>query len=605
MSTRSPSGSTARGAASPARRVGSRDGGPAPGVAPLAPHERPEAILAAVAFVAERFLRGDALEGAYPEVLKHLGEAAGASRVVLIERIEEPDGSFMTKRGEWDAPGIAPLAPPPDPRGYRYFPRWERELAAGRAVAGRPQDHPDDERIPLEEDGVGTIIVTPITVGSRWWGHVGYDDQRPDRTWLPAEIDALRAAAGILGAAIQQAEWAATIDRRNSILGAVADATPLLLAAGRWQTVLPDLLRSLQQATNARSAWAYEDTGAVARLITEVVAEGALAATSFGLEVASNPAIDDRLRRGEVIHNEYLTADPEREAVAYETLGVRSWVVVPVRSGGRLWGAMGLDSTELRSWTEGEIVAVKVAAAALGATIERESTEERLRQLEKMDAVGRLAGGLAHDFGNLLAIISGNAQLIRDDAHTDTERADAQAVIDASGRGADLVRDLLTFSRQRVGEIQPVDLNDRISRVERILRRVIGPAITIEVIADPSIPPVRADPAELEHVVVNLVVNARDAMPGGGRITIRTERARQTTDMIAMNVTDTGNGMDEATRQRIFEPFFTTKPEGVGTGLGLATAYAALTGWGGSIEVTSEVGVGTTFRLLLQRAAEA
>lgn len=604
MSTRSPSGSTRRTAPPPP--VGAAADGPATSdQRPLTASDRPEAILAAVAFVAERFLRGDALEGAYTDVLQHLGEASGASRVVLIERIEDPDGAFMTKRGEWDAPGIPPLAPPPDPRGYRYFPRWERELAAGHSVAGRPQDHPDDERIPLEEDGVGTIIVTPITVGNRWWGHVGYDDRQPDRPWLPAEIDALRAAAGILGAAIQQSEWTATIDRRNAILGAVADATPLLLATGGWQTVLPELLRSLRQATNARSAWAYEDVGGVARLITEDVVEGGLPTTSYGREVTANPAIDERLHRGEAIHNEYLTVDPEREAAAFAYLGIRSWVVVPVLSGGRLWGSIGLDSSDLRSWTEGEIVAVKVAAAALGATIERESTEERLRQLEKMDAVGRLAGGLAHDFGNLLAIISGNAHLIRDDAHTDTERADAQAVIDASGRGADLVRDLLTFSRQRVGEIQPVDLNDRISRVERILRRVIGATITIEVIADSSIPPVRADPAELEHVVVNLVVNARDAMPNGGRITIRTELARETPDMVTMTVTDTGSGMDEATRQRIFEPFFTTKPEGVGTGLGLATAYAALAGWGGSIEATSELGVGTTFRLLLRPASEA
>jgi signal transduction histidine kinase len=139
-----------------------------------------------------------------------------------------------------------------------------------------------------------------------------------------------------------------------------------------------------------------------------------------------------------------------------------------------------------------------------------------------------------------------------------------------------------------------------------MLARTVGAGITIEVGGDPSVPLALADPAELEHALVNLVVNARDAMPDGGTIRIVTGLAASPTDpMVTLTVSDTGTGMDEATRARVFEPFFSTKPEGVGTGLGLPTAYAAVTAWGGTIDVASELGVGTTFTLRLRPAADS
>jgi signal transduction histidine kinase len=567
---------------------------------------RREAILDAVTFAAERFLRGDPLEVAVPEVLRRIGNASGAGRVVLIERVDRPDGAHMRLRGEWDAPGVRPLVAAPDPDGYRYFPRWERDLGAGRLVAGRIRDMPDDERAALELDAVGSIVVTPIVVSGRWWGHVGYDDRRVERIWSGPEVDALRAAAGIIGAAIQQLESAATIDRRNAILGAVADTAPLFLMTHRWVDVLPILLSSLRAATQARSSWAYElHADRQAHLIAERLGPGERESTEFGRVVQVKLRSFERMSAGDVIQNEYLAEDSVAEAAAYATLGIRSWLAVPILIGGRMWGGVGLDSHDDRAWTEGEVVALKVAAAAIAAAVERDQTEDRLRHLAKMDAVGRLAGGLAHDFGNHLAIVLGHARFLRDDAPTDDMRSDAQAVLDAAGRGSDLVRDLLTFSRRRAGEIQAVDLNDRIGRVERILRGVLGPGIALTVEGGAALPPVWADPGELENVVVNLVVNARDAMPDGGRITIVTGRQELADGpRVVLTVADTGSGMDEATRARIFEPFFSTKPEGAGTGLGLATAYGSVTGWGGTIDVTSEPGVGTTFRLLL-RPAEA
>jgi signal transduction histidine kinase len=200
-------------------------------------------------------------------------------------------------------------------------------------------------------------------------------------------------------------------------------------------------------------------------------------------------------------------------------------------------------------------------------------------------------------------VIVGSAAFLRDDAQSDQARLDAQNILDAADRASQLVRDLLTFSRRRVGEIGDVNVNERVGNVERILSRAVGSRIVVEVDSDLTLPHVVADGAELEHVLVNLVVNARDAMPDGGRITITTVRGGSEDEpRVAITVADTGIGMDEATRLQIFEPFFSTKPEGLGTGLGLATAYGAVSAWGGTIDVVSTPGAGTTFTLLLRPA---
>ena len=291
----------------------------------------------------------------------------------------------------------------------------------------------------------------------------------------------------------------------------------------RWSEVLPILLQSLLEATSARSAWAHQlaqdDT---AELIAERVAPGEAEATAYGRRVRVRPEFLDLLRSGEVLQNVTMTDDPESERAVLVAAGIRSFVMVPVVSLGRSWGAIGLDSTEDRTWTEGEVVALRIAAAAVRAASEREATEGQLRQFQKMEAVGRLAGGLAHDFGNLLAIIQGHAEFLREAVVEGEAREDADAVLNASQRGAELVRNLVTFSAGRAGELQPTDLNAAIGRVVRMLGRAVGTAVSIDVRPDKRIPSVTADPAEVEHLIVNLVVNARDAMPGGGTISIRT-----------------------------------------------------------------------------------
>jgi len=238
---------------------------------------------------------------------------------------------------------------------------------------------------------------------------------------------------------------------------------------------------------------------------------------------------------------------------------------------------------------------------------DRKLLEEQFRQAQKMEAIGRLAGGIAHDFNNLLAVIWANLDLYL--APADAGGAQLDCLRDAShatARAVELTRRLLTFSRRQPLELQPVDLDRVIAEDERIVRRLIPSNIELQCRLGAGGGRIRADPAQLEQVLVNLVVNARDAMRDGGRLTIETSRVQLPQPAggapagayVRLEVRDDGRGMDTETQQRVFEPFFTTKPVGEGTGLGLATVYGIVRQLGGFIGVTSAPGEGATFTLL-------
>ncbi len=253
------------------------------------------------------------------------------------------------------------------------------------------------------------------------------------------------------------------------------------------------------------------------------------------------------------------------------------------------------------------------ANASLKAEInERQRWEAQYYQAQKMEAIGRLTGGVAHDFNNILTIILGNSELLLQRlAQGHSFRQEVEQIRQSAERAAALTRQLLAFSRQQILQPHVLDLNDIVVNLEKMLRRLIGEDIDLITILERQLGPVKADAGQIEQVIMNLVVNARDAMPGGGRLTIETTNvcldeiySRQNVGVVAgpyvmLAVSDTGIGMDAQTQARIFDPFFTTKPQGKGTGLGLATAHGIISQSGGHISVYSKPGQGTTFKIYL------
>jgi PAS domain S-box-containing protein len=263
---------------------------------------------------------------------------------------------------------------------------------------------------------------------------------------------------------------------------------------------------------------------------------------------------------------------------------------------------------------DGSIRGAMLAAADV---TERRRLEEQFRQAQKMEAVGRLAGGVAHDFNNILTVILGSAKDLARRSGADQEaRGLAEEVLEAGQRAAALTRQLLAFSRQQALRPCEIDVNEIVRGMEKMLRRLIGADIEIVTRLEDELGPVLADPGQLEQVVVNLVVNARDAMPKGGRLTLQTREVERVPEgsagagaaprpHVLLSVSDTGHGMAPTVLEHVFEPFFTTKERGKGTGLGLATVFGIVKQSGGGVNVTSEPGVGTTFHVYLPRVGEA
>lgn len=259
-----------------------------------------------------------------------------------------------------------------------------------------------------------------------------------------------------------------------------------------------------------------------------------------------------------------------------------------------------LGSPVGRIWVYHDVTRVKLAEGQLG-------------QAQKMEGIGRLAGGIAHDFNNLLTGIKGFAQLAMLEAPTSGHLKDhIQEIQWTVERATNLTGQLLVFSRRQVTEPRVIDLNDSIINLTNLLRRLVGPDVELTTLLGPEIISVKADPTQLEQVLVNLVVNGRDAMPSGGKLTLGTSmfyldgqiEGLSEGRYVAISVTDTGAGMSEEVKAHLFEPFFTTKGIGKGTGLGLATCYGIVKHSGGHISVRSELGKGTRVEVYLPESAE-
>jgi two-component system, cell cycle sensor histidine kinase and response regulator CckA len=332
-----------------------------------------------------------------------------------------------------------------------------------------------------------------------------------------------------------------------------------------------------------------------------------------------NPALITMLGYGSA--EDVLMLDPEKDVFAHPDEHTR--LIEEFRRTGRL------DGIEVK-WkrNDGKAITVRISGRAVSSADEpadvleaiaedvtdRRVLEDQFRQAQKMEAVGRLAGGVAHDFNNLLMVISGYAEVMLAALEPDhLLREKALAIQQASDRATTLTRQLLAFSRKQLLELKVVDVNAIVADMERLLRPLIGEDVEFITRLSAEAAHTRADAGQLEQVLMNLVVNAKDAMPSGGTLTLQTEkivvdeshRRRPTFvrpgDYVILSVSDTGMGMDKETQSRIFEPFFTTKEKGKGTGLGLSTVYGIVKQSGGYVMVESDEGRGTTFQIYLPR----
>lgn len=306
---------------------------------------------------------------------------------------------------------------------------------------------------------------------------------------------------------------------------------------------------------------------------------------------------------------------PARDAARQADL--HGAIAFPLHAGKDILGIMEFLTYEVLRPAASRLERISELGAMISQFLNRKDLERQLRQAQKMEALGRMAGGVAHDFNNLLTIINSWAELLMDEPGLTSraQRGIAQ-IREAGNKATGLTRQLLAFTRHQIVERQPLNLNDRVSDIIELMKRVIGEDINLVLTLDPTLGRVKADPGQIEQVVMNLVVNARDAMPQGGRLELETGEVMLSHSdpfwpdplppgpYVALTVRDTGCGMSADTVAHVFEPFFTTKELGKGTGLGLSTVYGIVRQSGGTVGITSELEKGTIFTIYLPRLAD-
>ena len=474
-----------------------------------------------------------------------------------------------------------------DPEEWRGRSVKIGEGPVGRAAAEeRSVWSPDvlaDAKIPLPEwaiarvrvDGFRSVLAMPLKAGDRLIGVLALGDAA-GRIYTEDELALASAFAGQGAVALENSALYREIRDARDFLQSITDNSPdAIVTSDRMEQV---------------TFVSHGAEGMFGCRAEELI--GAPVATLYAGDSEEARAIKQRLAEGGPLRNHETT--------------------FTTRDGRRV--EVSASISQLRD-ASGAVIGTLWVLKDIG---ERRQLEEQLRQSQKMDAIGRLAGGIAHDFNNLLTVITGRAQMILSRLRPEEPiHRDALLVRTTAERAAALTHQLLAFSRKQVLQPQVLDLNTVVTAMEPMLRRLIGEDIDLAVVPTTGLGRVKADPGQIEQVIVNLVVNARDAMPQGGRLTVETAdveldeayASRHVSvgpgSYVMLAVSDTGHGMDEQTRSRVFEPFFTTKEQGKGTGLGLATVYGIVKQSGGDIRLYSEVGCGTTFKIYLPRVLES
>jgi signal transduction histidine kinase/CheY-like chemotaxis protein len=522
---------------------------------------RRERLLRGVAAAGERLLSRPWHE-VLDEVLALLGTHADVSRVYVFRVRAGPTGHVLDHLKEWCAPGITPQLDNPGLTGLDLDAQglgdWRVAFGAGRPVSARLGDAVPSVRAHLEDQEIHSLLCLPIHIGDRWWGAIGFDQCDHERAWSQGELEVLRSGAALLGAAVERELRLRELEAKDARLAAAVSAS--------------------------------RDGFIIITLEGEPVEWNPVAAEILGSVPGEPIAPPDRVFPGLL---DALAADPDADGW-FEVEGHREGEARPFPA-------------------HVSVSAIRVESRDLLALVVRDLTEEkrmeeRLWQMEKLDTVGRLAGGVAHDFNNLLTVIRGNADLALEVLNEGrAPEGELEEIARAAAQGARLTHQLLAFSRRQVMQRVPLDLSRIVRETASLIDPLIGDHIRVVLELSSPLPPVLADAGQMEQVLMNLVLNARDAMPAGGVLRIRTREAEEKDPLtgaepgrwVLLEVVDDGVGMTPEVQRQIFEPFFTTKPQGEGTGLGLATVYGVIKQSQGEILVDSEPGRGTAVQILL------
>jgi signal transduction histidine kinase/PAS domain-containing protein len=586
----------------------------------------------------------DAIAYAAAEIL---GRMLGVSRAGY-GTIDRPSETITIER-DWNAPGIESLA---GVLHFRDYGSYIDDLKAGRTVVIANAEL--DPRTAAGADALKKIsahslVNMPVTEQGDAVALLFLNHADP-REWLEDEIALMREFAERTRTAVERrrAELALRANaRRLTFFDALGKATAAATNADAILAITTRLVAEHLELSNCAYADMDEDEDGFT-IRGDWAAPGSPSIVGhYSLADFGTLAVRELGAARPLTINDNLAELLPHEAKTFQDIGIAATICMPLVKEGRLTALMAIHDKAPRQWSDYDLALIgevterswahvervrseahlresAAVLAELNETLEQRVAErgeqlmlaeEALRQSQKMEAVGQLTGGLAHDFNNLLAGIGGSFEMIASRI-AQGRLADVERYLTAGQgavkRAASLTHRLLAFSRRQTLDPKPTNVNSLVRGIEELVRRTVGPAVEVEVIGAGGLWPTLVDPNQLENALLNLCINARDAMPGGGKLTIETgnkwldARAAKEQDLpegqyISLCVTDTGVGMTDDVKTKAFDPFFTTKPMGEGTGLGLSMIYGFARQSGGQVRIYSEVGQGTTMCIYLPR----